>query len=188
MKEDPIKRGMDWGLIWTLFLVIVEISIIWALASQFSYFVLVYGDPSGVHYFVLFGIIGLAGFVAFTIGMAGSRSQERWGTERCKNMIGMDIRFLYKGEVFVLYCILIGTLSGIGAWTLVTVLNALIDNNWSLSVFFDDYVVLDFVGFKIIWQLWIHAVVGGIVGLIGTGMFFSVAWRIATKKFCEAGI
>ena len=168
-----------------MFLIGIEICLIWALASQFSYLVLVNGDAIGIHLFVLIGVIGLAGILAITVGVAGNRASERWGKERCRIMLGTDYRLFYKGEIYVVYCVVLGTIVATGVWDLVTVINALIDNNFDLSVFFDNYVVIDFVLFQVVWQLWIHALVGGIISVIGLGIAIHIIWKINNDTFCE---
>ena len=176
---------MNVSLIWTMFLIGIEICLIWALASQFSYLVLVNGDASGMHFFVLVGIIGMAGFLAMTVGIAGNRANERWGRERCKKLLGTDSRLFYKGELYVVYSVILGTLIATGVCDLVTVLNALIDSNWDFSVFFDDYIVVDFVLFQVVWQLWIHTLVGGITAIIGLCIAIHIIWKINNDTFCE---
>lgn len=168
-----------------MFLIGLEICLIWALASQFSYLYFVVGDASGIHLFVLIGIIGLAGFLAITVGIAGNRANDRWGKERCRVMLGTDARLFYKGELYVVYSVILGTLVATGVWDLVTVINALVDNNFDLSVFFDDYLVLDFILFQVVWQLWLHALIGGITAGIGLVIAVYIMWKIGNDTFCE---
>lgn len=185
MGTEVIRHGKNISLIWTMILVGLELCLIWALASQFSYLVLVYGDASGIHYFVLFGIVISAGILAITLGVAGSRAHDKWGNEKCATLLGADTRLFQKSELYVFYCVILGTMVATGAWDLVTVLNALIDSTWDLSVFFDDYVVLDFIIFQIVWQLWLHALIGGITAGIGLTIAIYIMWKIGTDTFCE---
>lgn len=183
--KTKYTEGSRISLAWIFVLVIIEIVLIWAVGSQFSWTAKQKGNLTSFHVFLIFGVILIGMASAITIGMAGARATERWADQRCRNFFGADFRLLYKSEVFVLFAVVFGTLIGTGVWDVITILNALVESGWDLSVFLDSYLVIDLVFFQITWQLWLHLVVGATKGGIALVLAIIVAGKIRKGTFCE---
>ena len=182
---ERYKRGSNLSILWLFILCITEMVLIWAIASQFSYAVTVNGDISAFHLFLVLGVI-VIGILAFlTFGMMGINSTNEWNDQRCSKFLGFDTKMVYKNEMLIFSAIVLGTLIGTGVWDVVTTLNALASAGWDLSVFNDDYVVIDFVMFKIVWVLWVHLLVGTVKGGIALVIAIMLGARIKNGKFCE---
>lgn len=184
-KDDKKNKILNGTLVWSLILCLIEIVLIWGLASQFSYLIYVVNDSSGTHVFLVIGVIITAIITILTMGIVAIRASERWGNERCRKMMGVDARLMNKSEVFIISIIVLSTLIGTGAWDMVTTLNALMANSWNLDVFHDDYLVFDLILFKIIWPLWLHTVVGGSKAILGIIIAFVIGYRVRDGSFCE---
>lgn len=178
-------RGHNISLMWLFVLSIIEIVLIWAVASQFKYAVMIYGDLSAFYVFLVLGIIVVAILAGLTLGMAGVYSTHRWDDERCTQFLGLDCRMMYKNEMMVLSAIVLGTLIGTGVWDMITTINALYQNGWDLNTFNDPYVVIDFIWFEIVWVLWVHTLVGTVKGGIALVIAIMVGSQIKHGKFCE---
>lgn len=178
-------RDLDAYLIWAMILIVIEMGFLWAVASQVSYIFSALGPFEFAHYLTLFFLLGISTFLAITIGLASSRSHERWGNQNCKTIFGRNMRFLYKGEVFIIFSVVLGTLVGIGSWTFITLINALIDNNWNLIVITHDYLFFDMWLFQIVLPLWMHIFIGGISFSIAVVLIAHICHSIAQETFCE---
>jgi len=184
MNKDK-KSSLDGYLVWTVIIVALEIGLLWTITSQVSYMVSVMGETSVLYYFMPIGLSLIVVFLAVTIGLAGARARERWGEERCNTILNIDSRIFYKVETFIILCVVLGTMIGMGMWTMVTVLNAMIDNNWQLITFFMPYLLVDFGYFQVILPLWVHAALGSIIGGIGAIGAINVCRSVADDEFCE---
>lgn len=183
--KTKYTEGSRISIAWIFALVLIEIVLIWAVGSQFSWTVKQKGNLTSFHIFLVTGVIVIGLATAITIGMAGARASERWAGQRCRNFFGADFRLLYKSEVFVLFAVVFGTLIGTGIWDMVTILNALAESGWDLSIFFDDYLVIDMVFFQITWKLWLHLVVGATKGGIAVIFAILMGRKIRKGTFCE---
>jgi len=182
---ERYKRGKNISLVWLFILVIIEIVLIWAVASQFKYSVMVDGDTSSFYIYLIIGIIVISILAGLTLGMLGIHSTHAWNDERCSKFLGFDTRMVYKNEMIILSAIVLGTLIGTGAWDVVTTLNALYNNGWDLSTFNDPYVVVDFGLFEIVWVLWVHLLVGTVKGGIALVIAIILGSKIKHGEFCE---
>lgn len=185
VMKDAKKEGLNMMLVWSFVFCLVEIFLLWGLASQFSYLVYVKADTSGTHLFIIFGLIVTAIIAVITMGFAAVRASERWSNQRCRKLFGIDGRLMYKSEVLIIMIAIIGTLTGTGVWDMVTTVNALMDSGYDLSVFYDDYLVVDMILFQIVWPLWLHTTVGGIKALIGVILAIIIGNRVHKGTFCE---
>jgi hypothetical protein len=183
--QDIRKKGLNSAIAWMFALCLIEVCLLWGLASQFSYLVYVKSDTSGTHLFLVLGLILTASVAVVTVGFTAARASEAWLNQRCRKIFGMDARLMYKTEVLALSLVILGTLIGTGVWDIVTTFNALIDSGWDTAVFYDDYLVFDMLIFEIVWPLWLHTTVGGIKIIIGVVIAGIIGSRVSKGTFCE---
>jgi hypothetical protein len=97
----------------------------------------------------------------------------------------LDGRLFRKSEALPLMCVVLGTLIGLGVWEMVTVVTAIIDNAFDLSVLYDDYLVFDFLYFQVVLPLWAHALLGAIEMGIPLAIAIMLAFKLKNGTFCE---
>jgi hypothetical protein len=186
MGMDAGKRGgLQKSLARTALALVGELALVAGIAAQFSYLVVHRGETAQFHLILIFGVLATSMLATLTAAAVAFRAEELWGNRRCRKVLGVDSRMLYKGEMFVLLAVLLGTAAGAGVWDLVTALNALSASGWEGAALAQEHLVLDLLAFSVSCPLWMH-LIGGVVKVgaaLAGGAHFAL--RTGRGDFCE---